>query len=173
MRVVNFFGGPSAGKSTTAAGLFFLMKSRGLKVELVTEYAKDLTYDGADARMRNQLYILAKQDQRLRRLEGHVDFAVTDSPLLLSLAYATGPFARAWFAETVLGVVGTYKNFNVEVLRTKPYQTYGRSQTERQARSLDRTISNILTYRSSAPVMQVYGTEDAPATILDKLLQAS
>lgn len=169
MRVINLFGGPGAGKSTTAAGLFYLMKSEGMKVELVTEYAKDLTYEGADARFRNQLYILAKQDQRLRRLEGQVDYVVTDSPLLLSLAYAKPPWTAPWFEAAVLGTVETYKNFNVEVLRVKPYQTYGRSQTEREARSLDTTITNILTFRSNSPHVRVHGNHGAPALILERL----
>ena len=45
MKVINLWGGPGCGKSTTAAGLFSIMKMRGHKVELVTEYAKELTYD--------------------------------------------------------------------------------------------------------------------------------
>lgn len=43
---INFLGEPSAGKSTIAAGLYFLMKKRRYSVEIVTEYAKDLIYDG-------------------------------------------------------------------------------------------------------------------------------
>jgi dephospho-CoA kinase len=34
MRVINLAAGPGAGKSTTAAGLFNIMKLKGLKVEL-------------------------------------------------------------------------------------------------------------------------------------------
>lgn len=40
--VINLIGGPGSGKSTTAAGLFFRMKSMGVRCELVTEYAKEL-----------------------------------------------------------------------------------------------------------------------------------
>ena len=45
MKVINLFGGPGCGKSTTAADLFARMKLRGLSVELVTEYAKDVVWD--------------------------------------------------------------------------------------------------------------------------------
>ena len=38
--VVNIFGGPSAGKSTTSAGIFYELKRQGIRCELVTEYAK-------------------------------------------------------------------------------------------------------------------------------------
>ena len=40
MKVINLFAGPGAGKSTTAAGLFHLMKIAGMNVELVTEFSR-------------------------------------------------------------------------------------------------------------------------------------
>lgn len=44
LNVVNIFAGPGAGKSTLAAYFYYKMKMAGVKVELVTEYAKDLTW---------------------------------------------------------------------------------------------------------------------------------
>ena len=41
LTVVNFFGGPGCGKSTTAAFLFGHMKVSDYKVELIHEVAKD------------------------------------------------------------------------------------------------------------------------------------
>jgi ATP:corrinoid adenosyltransferase len=67
MKVINIFAGPCAGKSTTAAGLFYLMKVSGYNVELVTEYAKDMTWEGRHNILGDQLYILAKQNRRLER----------------------------------------------------------------------------------------------------------
>ena len=43
--IINIFGGPGVGKSTVAADLFVIMKKEGYSVELVTEYAKELTYE--------------------------------------------------------------------------------------------------------------------------------
>lgn len=43
--VVNLFGGPGCGKSTTMARLFADLKTRGLNVEMVSEFAKDLVYE--------------------------------------------------------------------------------------------------------------------------------
>jgi hypothetical protein len=54
MKVINLWAGPGAGKSTTAAGLF-LMKLTGRRVELVTEYAKEVVYDQDPTRIKNQL----------------------------------------------------------------------------------------------------------------------
>ena len=64
------------------------MKLEGLNVELVTEYAKDMTWEGRGNILEDQLYMLAKQNRRLSRLQDKVDFAMTDSPLFLGLAYS-------------------------------------------------------------------------------------
>ena len=41
LKVINLYGGPGTGKSTTAAALFALIKREGYNVELVTEFAID------------------------------------------------------------------------------------------------------------------------------------
>ena len=68
MVVINLWGAPGSGKSTTAAGLFFLMKINKYKVELVTEYAKDLVWNGHEAMFGNQISIFAEQNWRIHRL---------------------------------------------------------------------------------------------------------
>jgi len=45
MKVINLFGGPGCGKSTAAAGLFHLMKSNHMSVELVNEFAKEIVWE--------------------------------------------------------------------------------------------------------------------------------
>lgn len=94
--VINLIGGPGAGKSTTAAGVFFLLKLLNVRCELVTEFAKELTYDENWSDLKRQLYVTAEQERRQRRLVDKVDFIVTDSPLLL------GVFAR----ETLIPIRG-------------------------------------------------------------------
>ena len=59
-KVINLFGGPGAGKSTTAAGLFYEMKVRDIKCELVTEYAKDMTYE-KQREFNKTLYCIMKE----------------------------------------------------------------------------------------------------------------
>lgn len=44
MIVVNLYGGPGVGKSTGAAYVFARLKEAGVVAELVTEFAKDLTW---------------------------------------------------------------------------------------------------------------------------------
>lgn len=45
MLIVNLFGAPGAGKSTLAAYVFAKLKMAGVNAELVTEFAKDKTWE--------------------------------------------------------------------------------------------------------------------------------
>lgn len=140
--VLNLWAGPGVGKSTTAAGLFNLMKLRGDRVELVSEFAKDLTYQRDYGTLENQLLVLSQQDARLRRLVGQVAMAITDSPLPLALAYAT-PEYLPWLADTVVHAFGRYRNINILLKRVKQYQPFGRLQSEDEATRLDATIAQL------------------------------
>lgn len=141
LKVINLWAGPGAGKSTTAAALFNLMKRERFEVELVTEVAKELTYEKSYAKLSNQLLVLAKQENRLRRLIGQCEYAVVDSPFPLSLVYASPEWA-----DRLYGVVSAtwddYDNFNFYLKRTnRPFQRYGRKETLEEAQALDRRIA--------------------------------
>ena len=142
LKVINLWAASGAGKSTTAAGLFNLMKVKGISCELVTEYAKDLTWAKNYGDLRHQLAILGEQDRRLRRLVGQVEFAITDSPLPLGLAYMT-PEYEDWLPGAIKGAYERYDNHDFFILRTKPYVQAGRNQTESEALALDITIRGI------------------------------
>lgn len=144
MKVINLFAGPGAGKSTTAAGLFYLMKNAGMNVELVTEYAKDLTWEKRFDMLTDQLYVLAKQNRRLQRLEDQVDFVVTDSPILLSYHYVTPDYLPLHFRNLVIELWDQYDNYNIVIERVKPYLKKGRSQDEDEAKEIDIKINKML-----------------------------
>lgn len=140
MRVINLFGGPGIGKSTTAAALFALMKHRGHCVELVTEYAKDLVYDGNTRLLEDQLYVLAKQNIRLSRLRNHVDWAITDSPLTLSKVY----HAEDWLMPAIDALYAGYDNVEFLLERVKPFKQYGRVHNATEAMALDSRIARLV-----------------------------
>lgn len=140
MIVINLFGGPGTGKSTTAAGLFCLMKNAGIKVELVTEYAKDIVWAARHKELDDQLYILAKQHHRLHILKNQVDYAITDSPILLSSVY--GSFMPQSFHDLIKDLYLYYDNRHIILNRVKPYAKFGRNQTEQEARDLDEAIKS-------------------------------
>ena len=85
--VINLFGAPGSGKSTGAAEIFAALKKKGINAELVTEFAKDKTWEHNMLALGCQEYIFGKQSYRLRRCRDDVEVIVTDSPLPLSLIY--------------------------------------------------------------------------------------
>lgn len=149
MKIINLYGGPGTGKSTTAAGLFHLMKTLGYKVELVTEYAKDVVYSEHFFKLKDQLYIFTKQNHKLWKLKGKVDYVITDSPLLLSLHYfqPNDTYNENHFKDFVKSTFDSYDNINIFLTRNvseHPYQEYGRMQTEDEAKQIDLELIQLL-----------------------------
>jgi tRNA uridine 5-carbamoylmethylation protein Kti12 len=148
-KVINFFGGPGIGKSTTAAGLFYLMKRAGYKVELVTEFAKELTYENrTNILQEDQLFILAEQNRRMARLHGDVDYIITDSPLFLSIVYGRlfGNPNEA-LENVTLALIDKYENINIVLernIKEHPYQQYGRDQDLEASENIDSKIESLL-----------------------------
>lgn len=152
--IVNLFAGPGAGKSTTAAGVFSLLKMQDVNAELVTEFAKDLTWEERSATLDNQYYVWAKQHHRMWRLRDKVDVMVTDSPLLLGILYGRDkPYC---FNDMVLHSFNEFTNVNFVLVRNKPYNPYGRSQTEDEARQIDSEVSHLL-QRYGIPYTAIQG----------------
>lgn len=154
--VVNLFAGPGAGKSTTAAGVFCLLKLHNINAELVTEFAKDLTWENRHSTLANQFYVWGKQHHRLFRLQDQVDVIVTDSPLLLSLVYCKEGTSYN-FIETVTESFEEFNNLSFFINRVKKYNPKGRNQTEEGAKVIDATTRDIL-YRIGVPFEDVEGS---------------
>lgn len=170
MIVINLFAGPGAGKSTLAARIFSEMKDRGKKIELVTEYAKDLTWENREDLLQDQLYILAKQNRRLARLTGKVDWVVTDSPILLGYQYTPPDYFIGTFKPFLLDLWNNYHNFNFLVTRVKPYQEFGRTQTEVEARQIDRDIEQML-ITMGIPHDPVVGDRSGVIEVIERLTE--
>lgn len=142
-KVISLWAGPGAGKSTVATGLFNLMKRVGYNCELVSEVAKELTYEASFTRLSNQTLVFAKQEARWRRLIGKVDYIISDSPIPLSLIYGE----KAW-SEAATSMVDflwdDYEHFAFRLFRPGDgYQMHGRSQTLEEATKLDERIFDL------------------------------
>ena len=59
----------------------------GYDVELVTEYAKDMVWEGREEILEEQLYVFAKQRRRGAKLKGKVDWVIVDSPTIIGIVY--------------------------------------------------------------------------------------
>lgn len=158
MTHINLFGGPGVGKSTTSAGLFYRLKSEGAKTELIQEFAKDLTYSGDYVSLSNQLFVSGMQHHRSFILKDSVDYAIHDSPLILSLMYSQykGATAKA-FEEFIVSLFNEQKNRNYVLVRdteAHPYMEYGRSQTLDESIAIDKAIREILT-KHNIPFIEV------------------
>jgi ATP:corrinoid adenosyltransferase len=168
MKVINLFGGPGSGKSTTAAGLFYKMKLHHLSVELVTEYAKDLVYSDRLASMLDQQeYIFAKQNHQLHRLRDKVDWVVTDSPTLLASVYVQDEWPCVEkFKDLVRCSYHTYDNINVYLRRPNEFQEYGRAHNLEQSKELDTSIIDMLQAENI-----IYDAFDVDEHIVDNLFE--
>ena len=173
--VVNMFGGPGSGKSTTAAGLFSELKERGYNCEMVREYAKDIVWAETTKTLQDQIYIFAKQLHKMRVLVGKVDLIITDSPILLSLIYGKDKEPASFF-DLVTDIHDTFNNMNIYVKRTKEFNPAGRLQNEDQARALDDQIKDMIFHiGESITQFTVGGYASVPslADIVEQKLKSS
>ena len=146
--VINLYGGPSSGKSTQASGLFYKMKQNGYNVELVNEFAKECVWEGNVPMLKDQLWVLAHQHRKLVRLKDKVDYIITDSPVLLSIAYRgvyEGPMYTDLIDQLALECYSMYNNINVFLNRPNAFDTTGRAQDIALSKKIDHHILSILT----------------------------
>lgn len=142
MRVINLFGGPGSGKSTSAAALFVHLKNRGIRAELVGEEAKDQIYWGSSNQLANQFLLAALQYARLKNLErAGCEIAVADSPLIQNPMYALESHYYSELFNLVQKINSEFHNINIFIRRTKPYDNFGRMQdTLDEAKEIDKKI---------------------------------
>lgn len=147
MLVINLFGAPGSGKSTTMHQLAADMKMMGLSVEVASEGYKDILMDGTyESSLGNPINILADQNKRLEVVKrGGSDFAITDSPLPLVAYYANGRSVDR-FDEHVVNVFSGYDNMNYFIIRDHEYQEAKRHQNREGALSIEEELPSFLDY---------------------------
>lgn len=144
MKVINLIGGPGCGKSTTAAGLFYELKKKGYSVELVTEYAKTRVWEDALKTLKDQIYVFGKQHHSQWKLEGKVDYIVTDSSLLFSIIYGGDQVTEA-FESLVIEDFRRFNNVCIFLERTGiDYERNGRLETSQEAEEIDKRILRLV-----------------------------
>lgn len=134
--VVNFFAGPGAGKSALATGLFSRLKMQGINSEYVSEYAKELVWEGSLHLLSNQLFILAEQYRRIQIMIGKVEVVTTDCPIPLAILYRPRPYFPS-FDSLAMELFNSMNNLNFYVVRPRLYPPIGRDQSEGEERNFD------------------------------------
>jgi len=152
--IINLFGGPGTGKSTSAALIFGKLKALGFNAELITEYAKGKTWEedhSLDPKPLSpakvcQPYTTAKQLYSQFRILGKVEVAVTDSPILLGLHYGGFGTTDNW-KKGVIDQFNLFNNLNIFLVRDSDAHKYnpkGRTQTEEEAKKVDEGLKRLL-----------------------------
>jgi hypothetical protein len=165
-KIINFFAGPSAGKSTMAAQTFAELKWRGVNCELVTEYAKDLVWGRNLATLENQIYVFAKQHNRIYRLLGQVEYIITDSPFLLSVFYDKTKDPN--FQRLVMSEFNKLDNINFFLERRKDFNPKGRIHNLEESEAIDKAIKGLLN-DYNIPFTPLVGTSLSAEPILRTL----
>lgn len=164
--VLNLIGGPGTGKSTTMAGVFFELKSRGITAEQAPEWFKGKVWEGTHGVLaKDQLYVAAKQNRELLRLMNTgVKIVITDCPLLLGLVY--GAKEPESFKRLIFDKFMEYNNVNIFLNRLKTYDPEGRLQTEAEARGIDSQVLQIMDFLG-LPYEVIDAGREAPKIIAD------
>lgn len=193
--IINLYGGPGTGKSTSAADLFALLKRKGKNAELVREYVKEWAWEKRNISVFDQVYFLGKQSRKESMLYGKVDYIVTDSPVFLSAVYASQAvppppgneddgvnryIALKGMADAVWSSVGAFyklaaaeghRHIHVMLKRTKKYQPDGRFQTADEARELDSKIEDYLAIMFGGRVLHSGTTPQALKDLAREVLK--
>lgn len=142
-KVINLYAGPGAGKTTAALQICLELKKLGINAEYVSEFAKDLIYDGKEEMLKDQRYVTDGQYERLNRLRGKVDVIVTDSPLLLGQVYGKKSIDKE-YKDEIRKRYDSFDNYNAFIVRGNNFTQKGRVHNLEESKQLDADVLQML-----------------------------
>lgn len=172
MKVINLFGAPGSGKSTTMLGLTYKMKMMGLSAENTPEFYKELILEEGDkAKFGGQLHILNNQNIRLARLEGKNDFTISDCPLPLIGYYTADDYIQG-FHDFTTTLFNKYDNVNYFILRNHEYENEKRVHDEDES---DKIAVELPLYlrRQGVDLRYIESGPDLVDNILNNLIETN
>lgn len=170
--LVNLFGAPGAGKSTTRAGVFRRLKLAQVVCEEVPEVAKDWTWEERTETLKFAPYLFGKQLRNIERLWDKVDVIVTDSPPILTSFYCDHNHLGypPEFHDLALAMhVELEPCINYLVKRVKPYVEAGRNQDEQTSNIIAQSLERWM-YKCGLEYKFVDGDEHADEVIFDDIM---
>lgn len=149
--VINIAGGPGTGKTTIAAQLFSKLKEKGYEVENVSEFAKELVWEGRNEAFDDRLYMHGEQNHRLMQMNNKLDYIITDSPLFLTAVYNNyylkDKFPKSYNQMIENVTLETFKLYNNKVYlldRNTGYKIVGRRENKNTAKQIDEALIKYL-----------------------------
>lgn len=148
MRVC-LFGGPGVGKSTLSHWLTSELAKASIDVEHVDEWIKRLAYQKTVITGWMQKHVFSRQLEKEEFfLRNGVSTIVTDSPLLMQLAYMDNNENRRFIPSCLADIKlfeEEYKSINIFLERgNMPYKPLGRWQTHEEAIEFDLKIKKLM-----------------------------
>lgn len=153
MITINLYGEPSAGKTATMFGLTSYLKKLEFGADIGSEYYKELVYQSTPPgeednlaeitrrthdmveKLGGQISIFANQRARLKRLEGTVDFAITDCPLPLIGYYSKGD-SNPFLFDTIKHAHSEFQSIGFLIKRTHKFEKRARVHNEEAAQKV-------------------------------------
>lgn len=142
-KVINFVAAPSVGKTTMSALIFAELKHMHKTAELVQEYAKILVWQERFEELDNQYQVSMEQYKMLKGVDGKVEYAVMDSPLIVGLFYNRTYETNVCNVEKteamILSKIAEFENIYIYLERNEdfPYEKEGRVHDEEQSRQIE------------------------------------
>lgn len=151
---IAIIGSPGSGKTTLSSGLFYYLKTKGVKAEVVPELIKYKVYRKEDFGqvgfdIQNTLEQMALEkvfDQAHKR--GEIDHVICEAPLCNGYFYAT--FYNKSLETSVLEriardfILSYDKIIFVRPVKNAEYQSFGRVESEEQSRQINDHIESKL-----------------------------
>ena len=170
--IINLCGAPGAGKSTGASYIFSKLKMQGVNAELITEFAKDKTWENNKTTLENQIYALGKQYYKITRCKDQVDVIITDSPILLSSFDGGDKFYAEELKNLVIKLWKNDNNLLYFVNRDKSYNPKGRNQTEKESDEISVNLKQILSnFKGDIIYQEIMGNESSYNLVVEQVLK--
>jgi len=153
MLIIDLYGAPGAGKSTTSACLFSILKDRGEKVSLISESATDLIESGQDYMLKDpeyQSYVISLQFKKIKDQQRlGTEYLITDSPILYQLSFVENTHVHEPLKNLFTPLMSQYETFNVLILRNKVYSNYKRITSDKESRAIQQKLLSEREYQVS------------------------
>ncbi len=148
-QVINVIGGPGCDKSLITSAIIVFLKLREKTIEVIPDFAKSLVWQQNFEVLKNQYFIAQRQFEMLSLLDGQVQFLITECSLPQVLFYNENYLDNICDIEKtrkqILEWYNQCNNINIFVERgDRKYIRTGRFQDEKQARTIDRGMRELL-----------------------------